>query len=176
MCSHLNLLWLSQQHLEIEFQWMMLLTSQLRELCHCPNLDHTKKEDIDHQPCQHLQVSSLLISIFIEVKCTIGAHAVTLRSIHSATDNANGLLPVIDQLPSTLKKADITNFATAKWVPMLLSAMEHISRLWGGSTSTIVVSGVYPSLPRGGLVWDTGCSLSISDSINRSKNCVHRNK
>ena len=91
------------------------------------NLDHTRRADTDHPVFQPMQVSSHLTSISIVENNTIGAHAVTLKSIHGVMVNASGSLQETDQFHLMSLNQVTSRCATANSLLMHHSAMEPIN-------------------------------------------------
>lgn len=73
-----------------------------------------KKADTDQPQCQHMPVYIQLTYISTEVKSMTGAHAVTLKLVHSVMDSASGFSQEIDLSLSTYLKAAITKCAIAR--------------------------------------------------------------
>lgn len=134
-----------------------------RKLSLLPRIDHTKREGIDLLVCQPWVVSSQPICTCTEARCMSGAVVATLRLPPSAMVSASGWSLGLDQSASMSQKAATTNFAIAKWVQMLLSAMELISTSLDGLTRITEASGVWVPSESTGVVSFTGFSLSTSD-------------
>jgi len=141
----------------------MLQISLSKKLFNLMNHAPTKRENIDHLPFQPMQVFSQLTFICIEVKFTIGAHAVTPKTHHSVMVNASGLSLDADLYNSMSQSPDITNSATANFHQMLHSATVLTSTLLNGLIINTEVSGVFGELSHSGDASDTGCSPSTSE-------------
>ena len=150
---------------ELSNLWTMSLISPIKR-SHCSKrVDHMKKESIDHPACQLMQVFSQRTCTLIEVRCTTGAHVVTVKSTLFVMDSASGWSPDFAPSLSMWVSQATINCATARCLPMLLSATVHISTSGSGVQRIIVVSGQSLVLAPSGLPSVTGCSLSISDHL-----------
>lgn len=125
--------------------------------------DPTRKVNIALQVCLLMLVSSQLISIWIVAKHTTGAAVVILKSTPSVMVSVNGFLQDVVQFISMFRRADITNYVTAKCQPMHHSAMELINKLLSGLRRTTVAFGVSTVLLHSGLQASTGDLHSTSE-------------
>ncbi len=157
---------------EIRSQWMISLTSQSKKLLTWLRIVLMKRVNIDHLLFQLSLVYSQPTFTCIVPRCTIGAHAVTLRTHPSVMVNASGSWHAADQFLSTFLNQATTSFATAKCQQMRHSATVLI-KLWSdGFTNTIEVSGDCGVLVPSGLVSHTGCSPSTSEWALQILSCT----
>jgi len=123
----------------------------------------TKKESTDLPLCLLTLVFSQLTSISTEERLTIGALAVTLRSLPGVMVNASGFSLDADLFLSMYQSLVTISSATASFLQTLLSAMELISTCLNGSTNTTEASGDFGESSVSGDASVTGPSLSTSD-------------
>ena len=145
--------------------WTILLISLNKKLYNWTSHAHMRKESIGHPVCLPMQVSSLLISISTEQRNTIGAHAVTLRTHHSAMVSASGSWQEIDLWPSTSQNLDTSSCATARCQLTLLSAMVLTRPCSSTFTNNTELSGLYIVSSPSGCVSHIGCSPSTSERV-----------
>lgn len=97
----------------------------------------------------------------------IGAVVVTPKTVPGVMVNASGFWQDADQSSLMCQNQDITNFATVSYQQMHHFAMELINRCLDGFINIIEDSGECGVLLQYGWLYFIGCTLFISEELER---------